>query len=187
MISLDAKPVQHDNKKLSSALCHPEPGPEASNVILIYFRIGSFDFGILVWNRWLARVFPISNEFLSIMVKRVKSRRENLVLGSSVRHYILGVSFIAIKVALEGNPLYAVDAALCDWCSASFFFQYQRDKTFLKQFACRDWIHIVILATVGVSGLVSSRPTDSSIPQPSILDGSCDQPNPDYGGCSFLS
>ena len=65
-----------------------------------------------------------------------------------------GVSFIAIKVALkEIHPFmlltlrYAIGALLL------FFFQYQRDKTFLKQFAYRDWIHIVILATVGVSGL----------------------------------
>jgi drug/metabolite transporter (DMT)-like permease len=65
-----------------------------------------------------------------------------------------GVSFIAIKVALkEIHPFmlltlrYAIGALLL------FFFQYQRDKTFLKQFTCRDWIHIVILATVGVSGL----------------------------------
>ncbi len=65
-----------------------------------------------------------------------------------------GISFIATKVALkEIHPFmlltlrYAIGALLL------FFFQYQRDKTFLKQFAYRDWMHIVILATVGVSGL----------------------------------
>jgi len=65
-----------------------------------------------------------------------------------------GVSFIATKVALkEIHPFmlltlrYAIGALLL------FIFQYHRDKTFLKQFAYRDWIHIVILATVGVSGL----------------------------------
>jgi drug/metabolite transporter (DMT)-like permease len=65
-----------------------------------------------------------------------------------------GISFIATKVALkEIHPFmlltlrYAIGALLL------LLFQYQRDKTFLKQFAYRDWIHIVILATVGVSGL----------------------------------
>ena len=65
-----------------------------------------------------------------------------------------GISFIATKVALkEVHPFmllalrYAIGALLL------FFFQYQRDKTFLKQFAYKDWIHIFILATVGVSGL----------------------------------
>ncbi len=65
-----------------------------------------------------------------------------------------GISFIATKIALrEIHPFmlltlrYAIGALLL------FFFQYQREKTFLKQFACRDWVHIVILATVGVSGL----------------------------------
>ncbi len=65
-----------------------------------------------------------------------------------------GISFIATKIALrEIHPFmlltlrYAIGALLL------FLFQYRRDKTFLKQFAYRDWIHIVILATVGVSGL----------------------------------
>jgi drug/metabolite transporter (DMT)-like permease len=65
-----------------------------------------------------------------------------------------GISFIATKVALkEVHPImlltlrYAIGALLL------FFFQYRRDKTFLKQFAYRDWIHIFLLATVGVSGL----------------------------------
>ena len=42
---------------------------------------------------------------------------------------------------------YAIGALLL------LFFQYHRDKTFLKQFAYKDWVHIVILATVGVTGL----------------------------------
>lgn len=65
-----------------------------------------------------------------------------------------GISFIATKIALrEIHPFmlltlrYAIGALLL------FLFQYRRDRTFLKQFAYRDWIHIVILATVGVSGL----------------------------------
>jgi drug/metabolite transporter (DMT)-like permease len=65
-----------------------------------------------------------------------------------------GFSFIATKVALaEIHPFmlltlrYAIGALLL------FFFQYQRDKTFLKQFAYGDWMHIVILAAVGVAGL----------------------------------
>jgi drug/metabolite transporter (DMT)-like permease len=65
-----------------------------------------------------------------------------------------GISFIATKVALkEVHPFmlltlrYAIGALLL------FFFQYQRDKTFLKQFANRDWVYIFLLATVGVTGL----------------------------------
>lgn len=65
-----------------------------------------------------------------------------------------GISFIATKVALkEVHPFmllalrYAIGALLL------FFFQYQLNKTFLKQFAYKDWIHIFILAIVGVSGL----------------------------------
>jgi drug/metabolite transporter (DMT)-like permease len=77
-----------------------------------------------------------------------------LSLGALWAVIFWGISFIAIKVALkEVHPFmlltlrYAIGALLL------FFFQYQRDKTFLKQFAYRDWIHIAILATVGVSGL----------------------------------
>jgi len=65
-----------------------------------------------------------------------------------------GISFIATKVALkEIHPFmlltlrYAIGALLL------FAFQYQRDRTFLKAFAFGDWIHILVLATVGVSGL----------------------------------
>jgi len=65
-----------------------------------------------------------------------------------------GVSFIATKVALkEIHPFmlltlrYAIGALLL------FFFQYQRDKSFLKHFTCRDWVHVVVLACLGVSGL----------------------------------
>ena len=65
-----------------------------------------------------------------------------------------GISFIATKIALkEVHPFmlltlrYAIGALLL------LFFQYHRDKTFLKQFAYKDWVHIVILATVGVTGL----------------------------------
>jgi len=64
-----------------------------------------------------------------------------------------GFSFIATKIALkEIHPFmlltlrYAISALLL------FLFQYQRDKTFLKRFAYRDWVYIVILASVGVSG-----------------------------------
>jgi len=65
-----------------------------------------------------------------------------------------GISFIATKVALkEVHPFmlltlrYAIGALLL------FFFQYRRDKTFFKQFAYQDWIHIFLLAMVGVAGL----------------------------------
>lgn len=65
-----------------------------------------------------------------------------------------GISFIATKVALrELHPFmlltlrYAIGAILL------FSFQYHRERTFLKQFGIRDWMHIVLLAIVGVSGL----------------------------------
>ncbi len=32
------KQVQHDNKRLAFALCHPEPGPKAGHVILNLFQ-----------------------------------------------------------------------------------------------------------------------------------------------------
>jgi drug/metabolite transporter (DMT)-like permease len=92
----------------------------------------------------------------SIYGKKARDPKRRVVLSWGALWAVIfwGVSFIAIKVALkEIHPFmlltlrYAIGALLL------FFFQYQRDKAFLKQFAYRDWIHIVILATVGVSGL----------------------------------
>ncbi len=80
--------------------------------------------------------------------------RIGLSWGALLAIIFWGISFIATKVALkEVHPFmllplrYAIGALLL------FFFQYHQDKTFLKQFAYKDWIHIVILAAVGVSGL----------------------------------
>jgi drug/metabolite transporter (DMT)-like permease len=42
---------------------------------------------------------------------------------------------------------YAIGAILL------FSFQFHRERTFLKQFGLRDWMHIILLAIVGVSGL----------------------------------
>jgi drug/metabolite transporter (DMT)-like permease len=92
----------------------------------------------------------------SVYGKKARDPKRGFVLSWGALWAVIfwGVSFIAIKVALkEIHPFmlltlrYAIGALLL------FFFQYQRDKTFLKQFACRDWIHIGILAIVGVSGL----------------------------------
>jgi drug/metabolite transporter (DMT)-like permease len=65
-----------------------------------------------------------------------------------------GFSFIATKVALkEVHPLtlltlrYAIGALLL------LLAQYGRDRVFLRTFLYRDWIHIFLLAAVGVSGL----------------------------------
>lgn len=65
-----------------------------------------------------------------------------------------GFSFIATKVALkEVHPFtlltlrYAIGALLL------LLVQLGRDRTFFKIFSPRDWIHIFILAAVGVSGL----------------------------------
>jgi len=54
------KPVQHDDKGLLFALCHPEPGPEASHVILNLFQDQDLTIsGSWFWNRGLGRFFPI--------------------------------------------------------------------------------------------------------------------------------
>lgn len=65
-----------------------------------------------------------------------------------------GFSFIATKEALkEVHPFtlltlrYAIGALLL------LLAQYGRDRTFLKAFSYRDWLHIFLLAAVGVSGL----------------------------------
>jgi len=65
-----------------------------------------------------------------------------------------GFSFIAVKVALrEVHPFtlltlrYGIGALLL------LLAQYGRNKAFLKTFLYRDWIHIFLLAAVGVSGL----------------------------------
>jgi drug/metabolite transporter (DMT)-like permease len=90
------------------------------------------------------------------MVKKEEIQRRRIILSWGAVWAVIfwGFSFIATKVALkEVHPFmlltlrYAIGALLL------FFFQYQRDKTFLKQFTYRDWIHILLLATVGVSGL----------------------------------
>jgi len=81
-------------------------------------------------------------------------RRKVLSWGALWAIIFWGISFIATKVALkEVHPFmlltlrYAIGALLL------FFFQYRRDKTFFKQFAYQDWIHIFLLAMVGVAGL----------------------------------
>lgn len=65
-----------------------------------------------------------------------------------------GMSFIATKVALrEVHPFtlltlrYAIGALLL------LLVQLGHDRTFLKTFSPRDWVHIFLLAGVGVSGL----------------------------------
>jgi drug/metabolite transporter (DMT)-like permease len=65
-----------------------------------------------------------------------------------------GFSFIPTKVALkEVHPFtllslrYAIGALLL------LLVQYGRDKGFLKAFSYRDWVHLLLLGAVGVSGL----------------------------------
>ncbi len=65
-----------------------------------------------------------------------------------------GISFIATKVALrEVHPFVLLTLRYAIGSLLLLFIQYQRDKTFLKQFSSRDWVHIFLLAIVGVSGL----------------------------------
>ena len=65
-----------------------------------------------------------------------------------------GFSFIATKVALkEVHPFMLLTLRYGIGVLLLLFVQYQRDKTFLRHFAYRDWLHIFILASVGVSGL----------------------------------
>lgn len=65
-----------------------------------------------------------------------------------------GISFIATKVALrEVHPFVLLTLRYAIGSLLLLFVQYQRDQTFLKQFSSRDWVHIFLLAIVGVSGL----------------------------------
>lgn len=65
-----------------------------------------------------------------------------------------GISFIATKVALrEVHPFMLLTLRYAIGSLLLLFVQYQRDQTFLKQFSSRDWVHIFLLAIVGVSGL----------------------------------
>ena len=65
-----------------------------------------------------------------------------------------GISFIATKVALkEVHPFMLLTLRYVIGAILLFSIQYHRERGFLKQFGYRDWVHIFLLATVGVSGL----------------------------------
>jgi drug/metabolite transporter (DMT)-like permease len=65
-----------------------------------------------------------------------------------------GISFIATKVALrEVHPFMLLTLRYAIGTLLLLLVQYQRDKTFLKQFSFQDWVHIFLLAIVGISGL----------------------------------
>lgn len=65
-----------------------------------------------------------------------------------------GISFIATKVALkELHPFMLLTLRYVIGAILLFSIQYHRERGFLKQFGYRDWVHIFLLATVGVSGL----------------------------------
>jgi len=65
-----------------------------------------------------------------------------------------GISFIATKVALrEVHPFMLLTLRYAIGTLLLLLVQYQRDKTFLKQFSFRDWVNIFLLAIVGISGL----------------------------------
>ncbi len=65
-----------------------------------------------------------------------------------------GFSFIATKIALrEVHPFTLLALRYAIGAIFLLVVQFGRDKTFFKIFSIRDWIHILILSAVGVSGL----------------------------------
>lgn len=65
-----------------------------------------------------------------------------------------GISFIATKVALkELHPFMLLTLRYVIGSILLFSIQYHQERGFLKQFGNRDWMYIIILAIVGVSGL----------------------------------
>ncbi len=65
-----------------------------------------------------------------------------------------GFSFIATKVALkEVHPFTLLTLRYAIGALMLLLFQLGRHRSFLKLFSPRDWIYMVILAAVGVSGL----------------------------------
>src|SRR5512143_2766553 len=71
-------------------------------------------------------------------------------LGSIV---FWGLSFIATKVALE-EFLPSTVLALRFGIGAILLLtiQFRRDRHFLKAFSLRDWVHMTLLAAVGIAG-----------------------------------
>ncbi len=64
-----------------------------------------------------------------------------------------GFSFIATKVALkELHPFTLLTLRFGIGGFLLLFFQLQKDKRFLKTFSSRDWLNIILLAIVGISG-----------------------------------
>lgn len=64
-----------------------------------------------------------------------------------------GLSFIATKVALrEVHPFTLLALRFGIGGFLLLLVQFQRDKGFLKGFSIRDWVSIVVLAIVGISG-----------------------------------
>lgn len=65
-----------------------------------------------------------------------------------------GMSFIATKAALkEVQPFTLLTLRYAIGGMLLLSVQLGRDRTFLKIFSLRDWVHLLMLAVVGVSGL----------------------------------
>lgn len=65
-----------------------------------------------------------------------------------------GFSFIATKVALkEVHPFTLLTLRYAIGALMLLLVQLNRNRTFLKLFSRRDWIYMIVLAAVGVSGL----------------------------------
>ena len=66
---------------------------------------------------------------------------------------IWGFSFIAIKTALrEVHPFTLLTLRFGMGGLLLLLFQLQKDKRFINKFSCRDWLSIIFLALVGISG-----------------------------------
>jgi drug/metabolite transporter (DMT)-like permease len=64
-----------------------------------------------------------------------------------------GFSFIATKVALrELHPFILLTLRFGIGGFLLFLFQLQKDRRFLKAFSIKDWVSIIFLAIVGISG-----------------------------------
>jgi drug/metabolite transporter (DMT)-like permease len=65
-----------------------------------------------------------------------------------------GFSFIATKVVLrEIHPFMLLTLRYAMGALLLLLVQLSQDKTFLRAFSFRDWIHVFLLSAVGVSGL----------------------------------
>ena len=89
-----------------------------------------------------------------LIMNRIGREEEKILSWPALLAIIIwGFSFIATKTALrEVHPFTLLTLRFGMGGLLLLLFQIQKDKRFINKFSCRDWLSIIFLALVGISG-----------------------------------